>query len=131
VHITRLHAALRCSVIILYFRRSSLYRALTMPLRPEHRPKQGQKLNIIQKASNFAIAGIKHLKSGRKRVSNEVQAARMGICRSCDYFVPNKDGTNGGCNKCGCNLNIKTSWATSECPLQKWRVENGDTSTST
>jgi hypothetical protein len=47
-------------------------------------------------------------------VSEEEQARRMEICRSCEHF------DKGRCKLCGCFKNLKTRLATEHCPIEKW-----------
>lgn len=71
--------------------------------------------NIFQKAKNFTKAVFDHLVSGWDEASPELQQARLAICAQCPLRTP--DNT---CSKCGCNLDLKTSWAEQTCPEDKW-----------
>jgi hypothetical protein len=48
-------------------------------------------------------------------VSSEIQEQRLKICSSCP------EHNNGTCNKCGCLLSVKTSWASEKCPIDLWK----------
>jgi hypothetical protein len=73
---------------------------------------------IIRKVANFSRAVVEDVKTGRKRVSNEVRTHRMTICRSCELYNLKK----GTCKhpKCGCVMQKKTRWSSSECPIGRW-----------
>ena len=60
-------------------------------------------------------------------VDDNVQEARLAICRECEYlFKPSMQ-----CKKCGCFVQVKTSLAPFSCPAGKWYAitvhENHDT----
>ena len=74
--------------------------------------------NIFEKAANFAKAAVKHVASGMPKVSDEQLKIRLDVCDICPEV--NKDNPNWTCTKCGCNLKIKASWATQDCPIKKW-----------
>jgi len=68
----------------------------------------------------------------RKFVSEDIKQIRMDICMMC----PSWEHTNNRCTECGCQMRIKASLKSSECPLKKWgrHVEPsdaGDTSVNT
>lgn len=69
---------------------------------------------LLKMASNFAKSAVSHVKSGMAHVSEEEKQRRLSICDLCDKKKGNR------CSECGCVLQIKTSWASSECPLKKW-----------
>ena len=52
----------------------------------------------------------------RKFVSEEVKQIRMDICMVC----PSWEHTSNRCTECGCQMRIKASLRSSECPLKKW-----------
>ena len=52
----------------------------------------------------------------RKFVSDDVRKIRMDICMVC----PSWQHTNNRCTECGCQMKVKVSLASSECPLKKW-----------
>jgi len=62
-----------------------------------------KELNIFEKAANFAKAAVKHVAAGMPKVTDEQLKIRLDVC-----------------TKCGCNLKIKASWATQDCPIKKW-----------
>ena len=43
----------------------------------------------------------------------------LNICKSCEYF----NESLHQCRHCGCFLQIKTSWASEKCPIDKWNSE--------
>lgn len=75
-----------------------------------------QKPNFINRVINFTQAFTKHSLDGFKQVPTEIKQQRLEICKTCSFFE------NYICKhkKCGCYLNIKTQWASSQCPIDKW-----------
>ena len=73
---------------------------------------------IKEQVSNIAEASKKAfkelVKSGRLFTSNEVQAARIVICRACEQF------SFGRCAKCGCWTSAKSRFVTEDCPSGLW-----------
>ena len=74
---------------------------------------------LFNKAKNLTISTINHLSNGLKSVKENVKQERLTICQNCDKF----NSENITCNECGCFLQIKTSWASEKCPLNKWGIE--------
>jgi hypothetical protein len=72
--------------------------------------------DIFNLASRFGKAAFGHAKDGFKKVDDETFNKRMDICRGCEHF--NKEATQ--CNSCGCYLNVKATWNSEKCPLDKW-----------
>ena len=93
------------------------------PPNSENVGNQTQPPNLMQQAVNFGGSVIKHVSNGLRQVSPEIKESRLEICKGCEFF---KSGENPSCNKCGCFLNIKTSWASEACPAGKWGTEAGE-----
>ena len=50
----------------------------------------------------------------------EEAAHRASICEGCEYKCETK------CSKCGCRIDVKTSFSFSTCPENKWdKTEDG------
>jgi len=71
---------------------------------------------IIQKAKNLIGATAKHIANRMEIATSATQEGRWIECFECEKFskVPLT------CKECGCGLVKKISWASSECPLNKW-----------
>jgi len=52
----------------------------------------------------------------RRFVPDDVKQIRMEICREC----PSWDERFNRCTECGCQMRVKASLTSSECPLKKW-----------
>jgi hypothetical protein len=72
--------------------------------------------STFQMAKNFVKSATKHVASGMGQVTPEQQKNRLEICNDCEFAVQEKSR----CGKCGCFLQTKTKWATSNCPIGKW-----------
>ncbi len=73
--------------------------------------------------AKFSFDLIKNaLQSGALIVSAEVQAQRLEICKTCEWY----DDTQTKCKHCGCFLPAKVSFALDSCPVKK-RTENEET----
>ena len=67
-----------------------------------------------QLVQNFAKEGVRWLKAGMPILPQEVAQERLAICKSCEFYVGER------CSKCGCQMRVKTTLATSACPIGKW-----------
>ena len=61
-------------------------------------------------------------------VPQEIADERWEICKRCEYLLydetnPDTNKIDGRCTECGCFMNIKTHYATAECPIGKWPQE--------
>lgn len=52
----------------------------------------------------------------RRFVPDDVKEIRMDICRVC----PSWEHRSNRCTECGCQMRVKTSLTSSQCPLGKW-----------
>ena len=52
----------------------------------------------------------------RRFVEDDVKELRMDICMVC----PSWEHTSNRCTECGCQMRVKVSLRSSECPLKKW-----------
>jgi len=68
------------------------------------------------KPVRFARAVARHIRSGRKKVSDEAYEARLAVCRPCRFRRPGK----WQCSKCGCGLKMKAAWQSERCPVGLW-----------
>lgn len=68
---------------------------------------------------NFLKSLYKYTYNGFINVSEEKKNERLNICKSCDFFNDKIDQ----CKLCGCFLQVKTSWASEKCPIDKWKSE--------
>ena len=49
------------------------------------------------------------------KVSDEEYAARLDVCRTCDYL------NEGTCDACGCYVELRAAARTGKCPYSKWK----------
>lgn len=68
----------------------------------------------MREVFNFANSAFNHAKNGFKTVTDEIKNSRLDICKSCNKLKNDK------CSECGCFVNIKASWDSEKCPLEKW-----------
>ena len=52
----------------------------------------------------------------RRFVPDDVKEIRMDICKTC----PSWKSESNRCTECGCQMRVKTTLTSSECPLKKW-----------
>lgn len=50
----------------------------------------------------------------RRHVPDEIKQRRLDICKGCPSWK------NYRCTECGCQMRVKASLTSSECPLKKW-----------
>lgn len=74
--------------------------------------------SLMRKVGNFTTAVVADVKAGRPRVIDAERIRRLELCLDCSFYDP----TNGACKHptCGCNMSLKTWWAGSECPIERW-----------
>ena len=72
--------------------------------------------DVFTLAKNFGNSVANHLADGMRKVTDEQLNNRIEICKTCDKF----DAQEHRCKHCGCFLNIKASWNSEKCPLDKW-----------
>ena len=56
------------------------------------------------------------------RVSDQVRQERLDICNSCDKF----NSTTKFCTNCICHIPSKSLFYYSECPLDKWPINDAE-----
>ena len=78
--------------------------------------------SLARRALNLAQAVATHVGHGMPMADPNTTRARLAICESClppdGYFNP----ARRSCARpeCGCNMDIKASWADMKCPVGKW-----------
>lgn len=65
-------------------------------------------------AANFATAVASHVVDGAGKVSPQDLEARLQVCSLCEQRRDDR------CSVCGCFINVKAAWRTSDCPLARW-----------
>lgn len=58
-------------------------------------------------------------KAGAPMADEQEHAARLEICRACEFWKPTGASNVMHCERCKC-LSVKLRLKTSECPLKKW-----------
>jgi hypothetical protein len=81
---------------------------------PRIRPKIMGVPVSIETARNLAKAGRDI--AMRRYVPDDVKRSRMEHCMIC----PSWEHSSNRCLECGCQMRVKTSLTSSECPLGKW-----------
>lgn len=64
--------------------------------------------------ANFTRALASHVMDGARKVTLEILESRLDVCTTC----PQRRDNN--CGACGCNIDDKASWLSSDCPLGYW-----------
>tara|TARA_B100002019_G_C21268427_1_gene600767 strand:+ start:3066 stop:3419 length:354 start_codon:yes stop_codon:yes gene_type:complete len=73
-------------------------------------PSMGQMLK------NFASEVVEYAKAGAPHVSEKQYNYRLKTCSEC----PSLKTESMRCGECGCMVEHKAKWATSNCPSKKW-----------
>ena len=85
---------------------------------------------LSQMVRNIAVDHWKSLKAFLKGkhiiVPQEIAQERWDECIKCDRLLydetnPDTNKKDGRCTECGCFMNVKTHYATAECPIGKWK----------
>jgi hypothetical protein len=75
------------------------------------------KLQMAKNLGNSIVRNIKSVAAGNPlKISDEESSIRLEICKSCEFFNANAQR----CNKCGCNMAVKTYLKAEKCPVGKW-----------
>ena len=72
--------------------------------------------SLFKMITNFTKEFSTYIASGAPNVTTEDYIDRLDTCNSCDHFIKK----SMRCGKCGCLMQHKAKWKTSECPLDKW-----------
>lgn len=72
--------------------------------------------SIFKMMKTFTKELTNYIKSGAKNVSPEDYAIRLDICSGCEHLKKQ----SMRCNKCGCLLEHKAKWKSSDCPDNRW-----------
>jgi hypothetical protein len=78
--------------------------------------------SLARKAANFAGAVATHVAHGRPQTSPTEAARRIAVCESCLGPAGLWDAARRSClhPKCGCNMDLKVTWADMSCPIGRW-----------
>ena len=80
--------------------------------------------SLLKMVQNFTKASIAHVSNGMKTVSTDVYTERLDACNSCPFF----QNATKRCGKCGCLLEHKAKWESSDCPDTPSRWKNSNSS---
>jgi len=72
--------------------------------------------SIFRMVKSFTKELGKWIKEGAPSVTPEQYAARLDVCNTCDFLK--KESMR--CGACGCLLEHKAKWSTTDCPKHKW-----------
>ncbi len=74
-------------------------------------------------AANFSAATTRWVAAGFPVVSSEVHAARMAVCKDCEFWDGGARLGLGKCKQPSCHCTRFKHWlATEKCPLAKWNL---------
>jgi len=72
------------------------------------------KLSILKMLSNFKDELIEYAKEGAPNVDPKTYKQRLLTCNSCEHLKSYR------CGLCGCVVEQKAKWATTDCPDNRW-----------
>ena len=72
--------------------------------------------SIIKRIKSFIKELIRYIRGGTPNVSDEQYELRLKACNSCEHLIA-KDRK---CGLCGCWVDNKAKWATTDCPDKRW-----------
>tara|TARA_R110002051_G_scaffold7882_1_gene34449 strand:+ start:788 stop:1054 length:267 start_codon:yes stop_codon:yes gene_type:complete len=72
--------------------------------------------SILKMVKSFTKDLAKYIEGGGTNVTPEEYATRLDTCNGCEFLK--KSAMR--CGKCGCLLEHKAKWKTSDCPEDKW-----------
>ena len=75
-------------------------------------------MNIFKLTLQFAKEAGAYIAKGMPNVSPAEYEARLQTCQGCPF--KEELGITNRCTACGCTIETKAKWATSDCPKKKW-----------
>ena len=81
--------------------------------------KKDKMPSFLDKVSSVIKDTKRWIFHGAESVTKEEFMRRTKICNECPHFI-HKSNT---CGICGCWMEVKAKWKTSECPKRKWGNE--------
>lgn len=66
---------------------------------------------------NFGKEALEYAKAGAPNVNKNQYKERLDTCKSCEHLKADVMR----CGMCGCLLEHKAKWATSNCPDKRWK----------
>jgi len=75
--------------------------------------------SMFQMVTNFGKELAKYVKEGSPNVTPEQYVARLTGCKSCPHLIKK----SMRCGLCGCMLEHKAKWSTTDCPDKPSRWE--------
>ena len=78
--------------------------------------EQKKQPSMGQMLKNFASEVVEYAKAGAPHVSEKQYNYRLKTCDEC----PSLKRERMRCGECGCMIEHKAKWATSNCPSKKW-----------
>ena len=70
---------------------------------------------LLKKALSLGEAIVDHVVDGLKKTTKEELSLRLSLCDECHHKT-----SKNICNLCGCGINSKAGWRSSECPDARW-----------
>tara|TARA_R110000787_G_scaffold115506_3_gene225470 strand:+ start:23095 stop:23358 length:264 start_codon:yes stop_codon:yes gene_type:complete len=74
---------------------------------------------ILTMIKTFGKEAVKYLAQGAPNVSPKEYSDRLLTCNGC----PDLKKRKMTCGKCGCKVEHKAKWKTSDCPVKKWDAQ--------
>jgi len=75
--------------------------------------------SFFQMAKSFTKELATYVKNGAPNVTEEDYQARLDTCKECEFLIEK----TMRCGSCGCLLEHKAKWKTSDCPKKKWEPQ--------
>ena len=72
--------------------------------------------SILKVVVNFIKEFITYITHRMPRVSNDQYEQRIDTCNTCEHLIEE----TGRCGLCGCWVEGKAKWATTDCPDSRW-----------
>jgi len=94
--------------------KSTLVENFALPVRTTVPTSKLEKPSLLKKAFNFTNALTNHVVDGLSKATSDEFSKRIDLCLRCPFR------SNEKCTKCGCFIQTKAAWKTSECPDGRW-----------
>ena len=75
--------------------------------------------SFFEMVKTFTKEVTKYIANGAPNVTTEDYVDRLEVCEGCEHYIQK----SARCGKCGCLMEHKAKWKTSDCPINKWKKQ--------
>ena len=84
--------------------------------------KKKQLPSVLTMIKTFSEELTSYVAKGMPNVTPEEYEDRLNTCFNCDFYLKKLNR----CGKCGCLVEHKAKWKTTDCPEGKWKSQEAE-----